>query len=335
MKEKELVTQAERRWIADNAVMEIGEKTGRGVIYKVMDIDKVVDAIRKKRKDYSLSPYVEIMPISADMHKTPNRMATFQKDPLTGVLYGIVIGQDDFGNPKWQKIQWSDHLSLNLDNENEARIWAVIRFHPDIKGSPFQNDKPNFYIYDPVDSARAEVMRAEMMSKAFERVNILASKPSQMVMFGRYIGEVTGEEIRDNANYEIVKGLLLRFATNYPEEFNKRWDNKDRSFAERFHSAMALGIITDDANTGYMFRNIPLGLTPEETIKTLKKDNNILLAINAEIDENDLATKTVVNTYETAQRAGRAEKKDNKVLKKDDGKGGGKKGNDGFSDLDE
>jgi len=305
MSKIELVSMEERRWIAENATISVGSKEGRGVTYKIIDLEKVIEKIRKERSRHSLSPYVEIQPISADAHKAPSRTATFQKDPITGVLYGIVIGQDDFGNPRWQKIQWSDHMSLNLDNENEAKIWAVIRFHPSIQGSPWEEDTPYYKIYDPVDDARMEIRRAEEMQKAFKRIDILLEKPRDMVLFTRYIGEVSGEELKDNANYDIVRGVLLRFANSYPIEFNRRWDNKERSFAERFYTAKALGILSNDADRGYTYRNIPLGLSDEEVIKTLSSDNNLMMSINEQIEEKDKVTKAVINTYEE-KRGGKA-----------------------------
>ena len=77
---RELVTYHERLWIRDNAVIQMGSK----IKYDVMDVDKVAERISKERKSEGMTPWVEIQPISEDMHKSPNRVATFQKDPKTG-----------------------------------------------------------------------------------------------------------------------------------------------------------------------------------------------------------------------------------------------------------
>jgi len=291
---KVLVTEAERRKISDEAVVLMGSK----VTSKVMDIDKVVKWIRTKRKNANLSPYVEIQPISEDQHKNPHKQATFQKDPLTGVLYGIAISSDDFGNIKWQKIQLNDMLSLNLDNDNDAKIWAVIRFNPDIQGSPFQRESPYFKIYDPVDEAIAEQNEIDEMQKAFERVSQIIKDPKQMVQFARYLGE----ELHDNTNYNIVKGALLKKARHHSALFNKRWESRARSFAEHFYSAVALGIITEDANQGYQYESISLGVSKQDAIKFLAKDKSVLASISEALDENDNAVKNVASTVNEGEK---------------------------------
>ena len=140
---------AERQWIAKYAVIEMGD----AIKTKVMNVDKVVERIVAMRAKNNMSPYVEIQPISPDMHKMPNKLATWQKDPITGVYYGIATGQDDFGNIRWQKIQLNDHLSLNMDRTNDAKIWTVLRFHPELLGSPWAKDSPYYKVYDPTEAA--------------------------------------------------------------------------------------------------------------------------------------------------------------------------------------
>lgn len=256
---------------------------GKTVQIKVIDLDKMIERMKEQRKLSKLSPYVEIQPISEDMHKIPNRVATYQKDPITGVYYGIAIDQDDFGNIKWQKIQIQDSLSLNLDNDSEAKIWAVIRFHPDILGSPWQVSNPYYKIYDPIAIADKENDEIDAMKLAFDRVDMIIDKPKEMVLFARYIGE----EFTDNANYKLVRGALLRAAKNNPEFFNQKWSDKNRSYGEYFQTALALGVIVNDINRGFLFRNIQIGLSREDAIRTLSMDQNILASIGSEIFEKD------------------------------------------------
>jgi hypothetical protein len=294
MEKKLLVSIEERKAIQKEMSLEFGTK----IKYRVIDLDKVVERIRAERERYSLSPYIEIKPIFPDMHKTPSRTATFQKDPITGVLYGIPIDQDEFGNMRWQKLQIGDNLSLSLDNLNEAKIWAVIRFHPELKGSPFQVQNPYYEVFDPVEIARAEMNEVAAMKKAFDRIDKLEGKPIDMVMFARYIGE----EIRENASVDIVYNTLLRFARAYPIEFNRRWESKSRSFGERFASARAVGIINQDVDRGYVFRNVPLGHTEEEAIRFLSKDGTLMNAINDKLAEEDTVIKTMKAELEYRER---------------------------------
>jgi len=285
---KLLVSIDERRWIADHAVQKMGLK----VLYDVMDIDKVAEKIMAERKKELMTPWVEIQPISEDMHKTPNRIATFQKDPITGVLYGIAIEQDSFGNIKWQKVQLHDHVSLNLDKRDDARVWAFIRFHPDIQGSPWAKQNPYYKVYDPIDEARIEKGEIELMKLAFNRVDKIIDDPKAMVNFCRYLGI----ELRDNANYEIVRGHLLKSARNHPVDFNKKWDSQNRSHGEFFESARALGIIMNEADRGYLYKGVSLGLSREDAIKHLSQDSTTMSSISNELVAKDIVIKNVART---------------------------------------
>lgn len=289
-RKKLLVSIEERKAIQREMSLEFGTK----IKYRVIDLDKAVQRIREERARFSLSPYIEIKPISPDMHKVPSKTNTFQKDPITGVLYGIPIDQDDFGNMRWQKIQIGDNLSLNLDNINDAKIWAVIRFNPDIKGSPFQTQNPYYEIYDPIEVARNEMGEVVHMKKAFDRIDDIKERPIDMVNFARFIGE----EIRENASLDIIYNTLLSFARKYPEEFNKKWESRSRSFGEKFASAKAIGVITMDVDRGYVFRNIPLGLSDEDAIRFLSKDVNIMNSINSEVAEHDEVIKGIKREME-------------------------------------
>jgi len=311
-KQKLLITLQERREIQESMSFELGTK----IKYRIIDLDKAVARIRADRKKFQLSPYIEIKPVSPDIHKIPSRTSTFQKDPITGVLYGIALDQDDFGNIKWQKIQIGDNMSLNLDRDNDAKLWAVLRFNPDIKGSPFQVQNPYFEIYDPVAIARIEMDEVVEMKKSFDRIDMIKDKPVDIVMFARFLGE----EIRDNASYDIVYNTLLRFARNHPAEFNKRWDNKLRSFGERFATAVSLNIITRDVDRGYVYRNIALGLTDEEAIQFLSKDANVMSSINSVINEKDTVVTSLKEemSYMKKKEASNASGKNGKLKDNDE-----------------
>lgn len=285
---KKTVTIEERQWIAKHAV----KKMGSTIQYDVMDVEKVVDKIMNDRKNEAMTPWVEIQPISEDMHKMPNKMPTFQKDPITGVHYGIAIGETDYGNPRWQKIQLHDHMSLNLDNRNDARIWSVLRFHPQIQGSPWQDDNPYYKIYDPVEEARIERSEIDAIKMAWDRVDKILDDPKAMVNFARFMGN----ELQENANYEIVRSLLLSSAKNNPYEFNKNWESKTRAFAEFFQSARALGIIMNEPDRGFLYKGISLGLSEQEAVKYLTQDNNVMTGISNELAEKDLVIKSVAKS---------------------------------------
>lgn len=282
---KELVAIEERRWIADHAFIEMGSV----VKHKIMDVNKVVFRMRELREARNLTDYIQIIPISADAYKVPNKTMTFQKDPVTGVLYGLAIDQDNFGNIRWQKIQLNDSLPLDLTKLNDAKLWAVLRFSSDIEGSPFAAETPYYKVLDPVEIAQTERLEIELMKECFDRISSFESNAKEMVLFTRYLGD----DVNDGSNFDIIMGLLLKKAKNYPAVFKKRWESKARSFAEKFYTAKALGIIADEAERGFLFNNISLGISEEEAIRFLSKDRNVLSAVNNAIDEKDIVVRNV------------------------------------------
>jgi hypothetical protein len=283
-----LVSIDERKQIAKSEFVEFGKK----LKFKVIDIDKVAERIMKERKESGLSTYIEIQPISEDNHKVPNRVSTFQKDPKTSVYYGIAIGEDEYGNIKWQKIPIGDSLSLNLENESDAKIWAVIRFNPDIEGSPFQKSNPYYKIYDPVESARVRMAESNSIKLAFDRIDKIDQDAKAMVNFCRYLSI----DLMPNSTYDIVIGELLNYARNYPFDFNKKWDNKHRAVIEMFESARSLGIIIKDLDKGFMFNGIQLGIDKLEAVKYINRENSVSSSISSKINSMDTVVDSVSKT---------------------------------------
>lgn len=292
---KLLVTEGERRKIDEHFTMEVGEK----VKYRVMDVDKVAAHIRDERKKAGHSEYIEIIPIQADQIKVPNRVSTFQKDPITGVLYGIVRGVDDFGNIQWQKPQLSDSLSLNIDNINDAKLWAVLRFHPEIKGSPFQKQNPYYKVYDPYDEALLQEKRLEYLRSAFDIVDKLCESSVGMVSFARHIGC----DVRDNTNFKIIRSELNKEAERNPIGFVNEYQDRNRKYNEIFASGLALNIISEDVNGSFSYENISIGMTREEAIDYLKKDQNITMSIFSKIEKKDIAARNVASTVPEKPKA--------------------------------
>jgi hypothetical protein len=276
---KLLVDMAERKWIAENATKEVGSQ----VKFRVIDLDKIIPKMQQQRREQSLPPFVIIQPISVDQHKVPNRMPTFQKDPVTGVFYGILIGVDTFGNPKWQRPVIQDGLSLDMENVNDVKMWSVLRFHPDIEGSPFQSSNPLYKVWDPAQEAKASINKNIAMKEAFELVDLIKDKPRDLVNFARFLGE----DIHESSNYEIVYGLVLKVAAQDPYTFNRKFNSKLRGYAERFYSAVALGLVSNEPDLGYTFDHISLGLSDEDAIQKLTEDPRLMKSLSMKVIESD------------------------------------------------
>lgn len=280
MESRKLVSIKERLWISENAVVEYGTN----VKYRVMDVSKVAEMLIKQRQKLNLPMWIDIRPISPDMHKMPNKVATFQKDPRTGVYYGIPIGEDSFGNIRWQKIQLHDSLPLNLEKDSDAKIWAVIRFHPDLQGSPWQNDNPYYMVYDPYVESVSTMDSIQELRKAFKRIDELEKLPIDMLRLARYLGI----DLRETSTINVIKSEVYKWAKERPTTFNRMWEDKKRALAEVFATAYSLGIITNEINKGYMYKTIPLGVSREEAINKIEKDDSVRTGIINESKARDV-----------------------------------------------
>lgn len=276
-----LVTMEERKWIRDNATVTHG--SDKILRFKVIDLPKVVDRIRQERERAGLTTLINIVPVAVDKYKKPNRSFTYQRDPNTGVYYGILLKEDQYGGLVWQRVTISDGLPLNIERDDDAKIWAVIRFNPNIMGSPFQSDSPFYRVDDPVEQANIEIRRAELITEAFTKIVALSADPKSMVHFARFLGE----DVHESSNLNVVRSQLYKVAQHAPADFINKWNSNRRTAGEIFTSGVALGIIANYPDRGYLYNNIPIGLDEAEALNYLMKDPKLLSAINMNVLEND------------------------------------------------
>lgn len=277
----------ERQWIRKEACL----KYGKTLKFEVIDVDKVVDRIRQERVAAGLTTLINIVPVFVDQYKKPNRSFTYQKDPITAVYYGILLKEDQYGALVWSRVTISDGLPLDINRTDEARIWAVIRFNPNIKGSPFQTDNPFYKVDDPTENAMIEITRAETLKKAFDKIDLIIKNPRDMVYFARYLGH----DVHESSNMNVVKSILYKAAQLAPLEFITKWDSKQRSAYEIFHSAVALSVIMNYPDRGYVYKSIPLGADRDSVVAYLQKDPQMLTVLNREIIDADKVVEKIEN----------------------------------------
>ena len=82
----------------------------------------------------------------------------------------------------------------------------------------------------------------------------------------------------------------------------KKFKDRNRKHEEIFASAEALGVVTESGTNGYSFKNLPLGLTREEVVETLKKDGNVTTSIMTEIEKLDKTIEVVSSTREIPEK---------------------------------
>jgi len=274
-----LISGEERKWIAENGSMMIGHD--KGVRIRVIDLEKAVPKMLKDRKEKNLSTYIDIVPVSEDRTKNINYSPTFSKDREYGVYYGIALGPDNFGNVNWQRIPMGDHLGLDLKNNDEAKMWAVLRMNSYIAGTPYAKDTPRYRVLDAVAEANKDLKEIDQMMIAFERTGKLEGP--KLVHFARYLGE----DLKEVDSEVVVLSRVKLFAKKYPAEFNRRFDARERGYAELFFSGIELGVIEHNIEKGFIYKGVHLGLSQQDAIRFLSEDSNVTSGLRISIDEVD------------------------------------------------
>lgn len=286
MEQQLLVTEQERySYLEDKLFLEIGTN----VKHRILDVEKVSNKLIEVIEENNLSPWIEIRPIYPDKNKERNYWMTYQKDHLTSIKIGLIIEAYPDGNPRWQKIILGDYLKLNLKNTDERKMWTVLRFYPEIKGSPFAKTSPYYHVYDPNVEAKNKMAEVLAMKEAFDNIEKIKNDSKALVSFARYMGE----EIEEGINHDVLFSRLLEIARRNPNDLNVRFNSKRRSFAELFHSANALGIIENSVSGGFSYRSVQLGLNPTECIELLVKDTGLLTSINEEVKKKDKIVNSI------------------------------------------
>lgn len=284
-----LVTMDERTWIAKSAVQEMKNEN---FTYKINDLDKIIEKIRADREKVGMGMYIVIKPIRNSPFKTPSYGLTFQKDPITGVYYGIPNGKDQYGNPKWQRIPIGEYIQFDLNKDHDAKIWSVFRFHPSLKGSPFNGfngARTIFELEDPGEEAKIEKAGLDQMRIAMERIDLILNKGKDLVNFARYLGE----NVNNKTGLSMLQSSVIKYMRKDPVEFNKKWENNYRTYVEVIHAGIDVGKIQDLPGSGIMYNNIPLGQSVEEAAQYLKTDRGIMNVLVHEIEEKDEVSKNI------------------------------------------
>jgi len=254
---------------------------GENYKIKVVDLTKAVEALLKQRTEVACT--VEIRPIKVDRYKETRITISYSKDQSTGIFYGIPIGVHVDGNVKWRKITLTDRNVFDLRNPEEAKMWFCARISPWVIGSPFSNSgiDPVFEIFDPEQEAAKVINHSMHITKALNRAKTM--KKSSILNFARYLGVMLPTEYSDR----LIRAEIIKLATINPVEFNNKFDDTNRKLAEVLYSGIAVGVIQQEAENGYVYKGVHLGLSEPEALKTLLKESMTLSSVISSIKEID------------------------------------------------
>jgi hypothetical protein len=264
-----LVTEQERSMISEKYSKLIGDK----IKTRVVDLEQLGEYLRKQRKANGLSLFIDIKPIRVDKYKDINYSFSFVKDRVTGVHFGIPSEFHPDGQIKWVKIPMNEFVSLNLNNAMDMNYWIVIRMHPKVKDSPFDDGDPIFYVHDPEQEATQKIYEAEQVQQAILRATEI--KKNELVNFARYIGL----HLESNVSDRIIRSMIMQAAVNQPVFFNQKYEDPNRKIHEVVKNAEQLGIIRYSIDKGYNFKNLFLGNSEYEVLRYMLENTMVLSSI--------------------------------------------------------
>jgi hypothetical protein len=201
------------------------------------------------------------------------------KDNNFDLWYGIPIGWDKNGMPRFNKIKILAARYYNLEIPSDRKEFIIIQHHEAVRGSRFVKGKTFLRIEDPEMIAET---KANTILDALEPIQLAAQLNGKKLKdFARYIGVDVG-----NNSERIILGGVLEKAQKDPKAFMEKWNDNRRHIYEVIHRAIDFGLISQDLSKGFMYKNsIPIGNTINNAVEKLKSDLPFLSSIEVETED--------------------------------------------------
>lgn len=254
---------------------------GSKIQIKLADLDELGKLVMAKRKEEGLSSRINLIPARTKKYHEPIFKPSFVKDPITGIYYGVVIGEHPDGNPKWMKIPLDEGFELDLAKEQELRWWCVLRMHPEVDVSPFAADEPRYIVLDTEVEAAKDIAKATLLSSVLAKAKTMEN--AKIRNFARWCDI----SLRGDESSNVIRAKVINFSISNPDLFQQKFEDSNRKVGEVFKSAEMVGIIKHDHEKGYQYKNVFLGLTTFECVEFLNKETDILTSMNAEVKRMD------------------------------------------------
>ena len=254
---------------------------GSKIQIRLADLDQIGASIVEYRKKNKLSMKISLIPARTKKFHEPTFKPTYVKDGVTGIFYGVVIGEHPDGNPKWMKIPLDEGFELDLLKENELKWWCVLRMHPEVNISPFVVSEPRYIVVDPEIEAIKEISRGNLLSSVLAKAKTMENE--KIRNFARWCDIM----LRGDESPSVIRARIISFAIASPETFQSKFEDSNRRVGEIFRSAEVCGLVKHDHDKGYQFKTIFLGLSTFECIEFLTTNTDVLTSMHAEIKRID------------------------------------------------
>lgn len=261
---------------------------GKEIKYKIADLEALANEIVKERKEKGSSLLIQINPIKEKKYFDPNYHASLYRDPITGITFGIVVGFHPDGNPKFRKVLVGEFLTLNLERMEDAIVWAFLRWHPQIVGTPWEDSNPRYQIYDQDIEAEKTAKIADQMKKAINRASVIATSKLPWILRSL---EINFSGIH---NERILRSLLLDYAMSSPNEFLDFISTKNLDLLIVLRSAIDVGVIKKKTEGDYVYEGIEIGINESDALLYLNSNLNTLKRITDDLESRDETYKKIM-----------------------------------------
>jgi hypothetical protein len=206
------------------------------------------------------------------------------RNPNTDVWYGIPIGRNADGTFKFKRIIIDGHRHYNLEIEQDAKEWHVVQHHPCICTDGNQTRMHMFEVIDVERDAQNKVKDVNDAMTAIGLINDPKMTETKLRDWARLFAIDTM-----NNSFIVIKQLLFEKALNKPDYFMSTVGNEEeRDIRIIIQRGMSTGLIQLTLDKGYLFKNsIPLGATEGAMIHSMRKDRQMLVAIDMESKSKD------------------------------------------------
>ena len=224
---------------------------------------------------------INVRAIRTKREKEISKIIKFSKDPLTGIHFGLVSGELPDGNVRWRGIYLTDFNSFNIENDLEAKCYAVLRMHPALKGCPFvTTEEPTFEILDPNEIANEEFAAGMELGKALQIIKNM--RTNEVIPFARFMDLTFDDAMASN---RFVKSLLVRAAKVNAKDFIRNYYDQNRPLFELISMAKHFGVITFDIDSGHTIGKTGLGYSTHDVARTLEANTSYVARIRAKLEE--------------------------------------------------
>lgn len=215
-------------------------------------------------------------------------------DPITGIIYGTVIGIDQATKYLvFKPIRLKVHQEYDMTKESDKQIWMVASRHSIMMNSPYPSShKPYYKVIDRENEAEQKIINVKLRTRALQIIE--AMKDGELVDMAINLGVDSSY-----SSQATLKAELMNRAERNAKEFCNIYDNVNRFAVTIFNRCRSVALITNDPNQGYLWKlTRPLGLTEAAAIRHINENAALMQTMDMESKQKSENFKKFATTEE-------------------------------------